>query len=90
VSLDDGYETPEQAAIGDTPERFVTVLGVRVDGDSATVWLLANDRARFEPYTEYCTRSDGRWYPDVGEGGISLDAPWEVRERAYDIEAGEA
>ncbi len=41
---DEGYETAEAAARADIPERFVTVLGVRVAGDTAHVWMLTNDR----------------------------------------------
>lgn len=84
----DGYATPEEAARGDIPEKFVTVLGVAVRGDEATVWLLTNDRPPFEAYVENCVRTDGRWHPSEGSGGFGAGAstPWEIREAAARIE----
>lgn len=79
---DDGYETPEAAAIGDIPERFATVVGVRVEGDTALVWMLTNDRPPFEPYEQFCVRAGGRWHPEDGSGGFSTDVPSEVLEEA--------
>jgi hypothetical protein len=46
--------SPEEAARGDIPEQNVTVLGVRIDDDRATVWMLTNDRA---PYHEDLLRA---------------------------------
>ena len=77
----DRWATPEEAARGDMPERFVTVLGVREDGDSAVVWMLTNDAPPYEPYTVECDREDGFWVAGSGVNDIS-GAPPEVRERA--------
>lgn len=85
----DGYATPEEAARGDIPERFVTILGTRIDGDRATVWLLTNDRPPFETYVENCGREGGRWHPTDGSGGLGAGAatPWEIRQKVADLEA---
>jgi hypothetical protein len=32
----------------------VTVLGIRREGDTASVWMLTNDRPPFEPYAAIC------------------------------------
>jgi hypothetical protein len=80
--LDDGFSTPEEAARGDIPARFCTVLEVRIEGNEARVWMLTNDRPRFEPYEVVCVRRRGRWFGEDGFGGISLDAPPEVLEAA--------
>jgi nitronate monooxygenase len=82
-----GYATPEAAARGDIPEQYCIVLGVRVDGDEATVWLLTNDRPRFEPYEVVCVRSGGGWEADVGTGGFSTRTPPEILEKAARLEA---
>jgi hypothetical protein len=62
----DGYETPEKAACEGFSERFVTVLGVRVEGDTAYVWTLTNGRPPFEPYEEVCVREGRRWFAASG------------------------
>jgi hypothetical protein len=79
---DEGYETPEAAACGDIPQQFVRVVGVRVQGDTAYVWMLTNDGPPFEPYEEVCVREGGRWFADVGSGGFSPSVPAEVLEEA--------
>jgi hypothetical protein len=82
VSPPEGYETPEAAARGDIPERFVTIVGVRVDGDTARVWMVTNDGDHLEPYEEVCVRANGRWVSSFGSGGFSTDVPPEVLEAA--------
>jgi len=79
---DTGYETSEEAARGDMPPEFVTVIGSRVAGDSATVWLLTNDRPPFEPYAVHCERRNGRWYWESGSGGFGRGTPDGVLETA--------
>lgn len=78
----DGYATPEEAARGEIPPRFARVVGVRVDGDSATVWLLTNEAPQFEPYQVGCVRHNGLWYDEFGSGGFMTDTPDEVLEEA--------
>jgi hypothetical protein len=79
---DDGYDSPEEAAMGDIPERFVTVPGVRIDREGAHVWMLTNDRPSFEPYEVECERPRGRWLPASGSGGFGGRTPAEILERA--------
>jgi hypothetical protein len=61
-----GYATPEEASLGDIPPQFVTVVGTRIDGDYATVWLLTNDTPPFEDYQVNCVRDKGRWHFESG------------------------
>ena len=79
---DHGYDSPEEAARGDIPEQYATVVGVRIDGDSAHVWLVTNDRRTFEGYEVDCVREDGKWFADSGSGGFDIYTPREVLERA--------
>jgi hypothetical protein len=78
----EGYGSPEEAARGDIPEQYATVVGVRIEGDSAHVWLVTNDRPTFEGYEVDCVRKDGKWYDVGGSGGFDIYTPAEVRERA--------
>jgi hypothetical protein len=80
--LQDGFDTPEEAARGDIPEQFVTVLGVRIEGDRAHVWSLTNDRPCFEPYEDFLVRRGSKWFPDYGTGGFSLVTPAHILEKA--------
>jgi hypothetical protein len=79
---DAGCETPEAAARGDIPERFVTILGTRIEGDTAYVWMLTNDGPPFEAYEEVCVREHGRWFSSFGSGGLGANVPTEVLEEA--------
>ena len=79
----DGYATAEEAARGDIPERYARILGVRVDGRDATVWMLTNDRPPFEEYTMVVYRDEhGRWESGSGACGLGsfngVDAPAEI------------
>jgi hypothetical protein len=42
-------DTLDEAAGGDIPPQFATIVGSRLDDEIATVWLLTNDRPPFEP-----------------------------------------
>lgn len=79
---DDGYNTPEEAAVGDVPRRFALVVGTRLEGRGATVWLLTNEAPRFEPYQVECVRRDGRWRSESGSGGFMTGTPAEVKDQA--------
>ena len=46
-----GCGTLEDAARGDIPPQFATVLVGRVSGDTPAVWLLTNDPAPFATST---------------------------------------
>lgn len=59
------HATPEDAARGDIPARFVTVVAVVERGDRVLVAQLTNDRPPHEPDTVQCTREpDGTWAAD--------------------------
>jgi len=81
-SADDRYETLEDAARGDIPQRFATVVGSWVDGDVATVWLLTNDRPPFHPYEVNCELRNGRWDLESGFGGFGVGTPDDVLAQA--------
>ena len=66
-----GLATPEEAAPGDIPPRYVTVVGTLIVGDMATVWMLTNDRPPYEEYTVACSREHGRWFGGSGICGLS-------------------
>ena len=76
------YDTPEDAARAGYPEQFVTVLGVRVEGETARVWMLTNDAPPFEPYESNCIREGGRWRETDGSGGFGIDTPEEILSEA--------
>ena len=82
-----GHQTPEEAVLAATgiPERFVTVVGSRIDGDEARVWLLTNDRAPFEEYGCICVREGGLWRETHGQGGFPDDTPSEIKQAADQI-----
>jgi hypothetical protein len=82
-----GYPTPEEAVVADMdiPERFFTIIGSRVRGDSATVWVLTNDREPFEEYECDCQREAGLWREIGGSGGFSPMTPLTIRRRAREI-----
>ncbi len=57
-----GFPTPEQAARGSTPAKYVQVVATVIRGDRAIVAQLMNDRAPFEVETAFCFRqADGSW-----------------------------
>jgi hypothetical protein len=80
---DMGYETLEEAALGDIPRQFATIVGHQVHGDVATVWLLTNNRPSFEAYEVNSERKDGRWYWESGFGGFGTGTPEEVLAEAH-------
>jgi hypothetical protein len=82
-----GYETPEEAVVAefDAPRRYITVLGVRIRGDQAHVWLLTNDRPPFEEYTCVCFRENGLWCEAFGSSGFSRPTPREVKKAAEHV-----
>jgi hypothetical protein len=65
--LDDenGFDSPEQAAMEGFPKPFVRVESVQYhpDGSHAVVDLLTNEEPHVYPYTAHCVRaSSGRWH----------------------------
>jgi hypothetical protein len=84
-----GYRTPEEAVLaeGDIPAQYVTVVGSRIRGDEAHVWLLTNDWPPFEEYECICVREEGLWHETHGWGSFSIGTPRDVRKRADEIRA---
>ena len=74
-------------ADGGWPEGFVTVVGSRIQGDEARVWLLTNNRPPFEEYECICVREGGLWRESHGWGGFAVDTPPEITEDADQIRA---
>jgi hypothetical protein len=87
-----GYETPEEAVLAerDIPAQYATVVGSRIRGDEAHVWLMTNDRLPFEEYECVCVRAAGLWYETHGWGGFSVGTPREIRKRAREIRSASA
>ena len=82
MGAEEGYDSPEEAARGDIPAQFFTVLGVRIDGDEGCVWSLTNDRPTFEAYEDVVVRRGSKWFWEGGSGGLGLTAPREIVEKA--------
>ena len=62
---EDGFATPEEAAVADFPSRYVRVERVcySTDGNEATVALLTNEEPYLYPYYVHCVRErSGRWF----------------------------
>lgn len=70
--VEDGFDTPEDAARGDIPSRFVRVVGVVVRGDEVIVAQLVNDRPPYEVETAHCWRERSGW--TGGASGNSTSA----------------
>jgi hypothetical protein len=67
-----GKPTPEEAARGDVPQKFVRVVGVVVRGDQAIVAQLMNDVPVYEVETAFCHREpDGLWVEGSSGNGTS-------------------
>jgi hypothetical protein len=65
---DNGYQTPEEAAPGDIPPQFATVVGKRVDAAGTTVWLLRTTSRRLR-----LTRSDAREGTVAGTSTLAVE-----------------
>jgi hypothetical protein len=72
------FTTPEEAARGDIPERFVRVVGVVVRGNQAVVAQLTNDGPPFEVETAYCEREGDGWLPGASGNSTSAFIPLEA------------
>jgi hypothetical protein len=81
----DVFPTPEAAASGDVPGRFVTVLGVQIRGDRADVWMLTNDGPPFEREQALVTRVEGGWEGVLSGGGFDSSTPAEIITKAEEL-----
>jgi hypothetical protein len=68
---EEGYPTPEAAAIEDIPERYVKVLAASIAPDKAhAVFLLAtNEEPWVDLYLQPCYLEHGRWHPGPEDWG---------------------
>jgi hypothetical protein len=83
---DNGYPTPEEAAVEGFPPQYVAVLGTRTEGDSVRVWLMTNDVPSFELYEVVCIREGTGWLGDSGQsGGYDSGTPDAILQRALDL-----
>ena len=82
LAPEDASPTPEEAVRGDIPEQYVTVLGIHIEGEEATVWTLTNDRPPYELYEEHCVRTDDGWYSLGGGNGFGVNTPAEIWAKA--------
>lgn len=66
---DSGFDSPEEAARGDIPERYARALATVVSpsGEDAVVLLATNEEPCVYPYVVVCHRRGGRWLE--GSGG---------------------
>ena len=88
MEAEQGYATPEEAVLADweeIPKEFVTLVGSRIEGDEAHVWLLTNDREPFHEYECVCRREGGLWRLEFDWGGFALTTPRDIKERAAEI-----
>src|SRR5437899_9845959 len=70
------HATPEEAALGDVPSRFVHVIGVVIRGDRAVVAQLTNDRHPHAIQTSSCARARQgfkRGWVETTSGNSNLD-----------------
>jgi hypothetical protein len=90
------HQTPEEAAVAGffKHQKDVTLVGARVRGDQARVWLLTRlyqqytivglefDPGPFEEYECVCVREDRLWRTSDRRSRFSAQTPTEIRERA--------
>jgi hypothetical protein len=80
VGYQRGYDTPEEAARGDIPERYAPALSVEIseDGTYARVLLATNESPAIEYYEVHCELVDGQWRGGVGgnASGPEGERPW--------------
>ena len=77
------YDTPEEAARGDIPERYARVVRVdhSSDGTRAVVLLATNEPPVIEYYGVSCELEDGRWFGVDGWTAERIGAGQTVDER---------
>ena len=80
---DNGYDTPEEAARGDIPDRYARAISVAIspDGSEALVLLATNEEPYIAPYEVICHREGTRWVGGGGMSGTGLGwSSWSVAE----------
>jgi hypothetical protein len=76
--MEDGYDTPEEAARGDIPEKYAPAVRVEYseDGSRATVLLATNEPPAIEYYEVRCEFKDGKWFGGVGGNASGPEGEW--------------
>jgi hypothetical protein len=77
----DGFDSPEVAAMSTFPAEYVYVVAARIQGDEA--YVLLNTGSRDQPYLYgvNCCREAGRWY----EGGAANGPGWQQTGHDPDV-----
>lgn len=70
---DDGFDSPEGAAMDGFPARYCRVIASRLQGDDAYVLLNTGSSEQPYLYGVNCRRENGRWF----EGGSGNGPGWE-------------
>lgn len=78
----DGFDSPEAAAISTFPPQYCTVVAARTEGDDAYVLLNTGSHEQPYLYGVNCSRVAGRWY----EGGSANGPGW--AQAGQDPDAG--
>ena len=78
-----GYDSPEEAARGDIPERYARVVRVDYSSDRtrAVVLLATNEPPVIEYYGVSCELEEGRWFGGDGWTAGRIGAGQSVDER---------
>jgi hypothetical protein len=76
-----GFDTPEQAALGDIPSAYCRAIASATHGDHAYVLLDTGPETQPYPYGVFCYRVDGRWFEGNGSNGSGWSVTDESTER---------
>jgi hypothetical protein len=80
--IDDGFPTPEEAARGDIPPQYARVVGVEIDGDTATVSLPDRRSSSVRALPGGLRAARWAWFATWGSGGFMTGTPDFVEEEA--------
>jgi len=78
---DDGFDSPEGAAMVGFPAKYCRVIASRVEGDDGYVLLNTGSPGSPYLYGVNCWRVNGRWF----EGGSGNGPGWEQRGHDPDV-----
>jgi hypothetical protein len=78
---DNGFDSPESAAMDGFPPQCCRVIATRVAGDDGYVLLNTGSPGSPYLYGVNCRRENGRWF----EGGSSNGPGWEQRGHDPDV-----
>jgi hypothetical protein len=78
---DDGFDSPESAAMFGFPPKYCRVVASRTNGDRAYILLDTGSHERPYLYGVSCRRDNGRWF----EGGSANRGGWEQTDHDPDV-----